>query len=82
MTLYNIAMLLVFVLILMLTHIVFKNGRMLCLWSCKLIVATYIWALVWIITQLDRLPEWNIAFKESIEHVTNGTLFRQFQTSL
>jgi len=79
---YNIAMVLSFVFIFMLTHTAFNNGRMICLWTCKLITATYIWFLIWVITQLNNLPEWQKELQTSVQNVMNGTAFKEFRTSL
>ena len=79
---YNIAMALSFIFIFMLTHTAFNNGRIICLWACKLIVTTYIWFLIWVITQLNNLPEWQKELQTSVQYVMNGTAFKEFRTSL
>jgi len=38
---------------------------------------TYLWAVIWIATQIHRLPEWEISLKDSVATLMNGTLFRQ-----
>jgi len=79
---YDIAMVLSFVFIFLLTHAAFNNGRLICLWTCKLIVAIYIWFLLWIMTQINNLPEWQKELQTSIQYVMNGTAFKEFRTSL
>lgn len=75
---YNIAMALSFVFIFMLTHTAFNNGRMICLWTCKLLVATYIWFLIWVITQINNIEEWQQELQTSVQYVMNGTAFKEF----
>lgn len=73
---YNIAMALAYLFILMVTHMAFNNGRAICIWTCKIVAATYIWFVLWVITQMQHLPEWQMAFQDSIKYVMNSTAFK------
>jgi len=73
MMLYETAMGLAFIAIFIVTHYIFKNLRDILLWSCKLITTAYLWSLLWIGTQLHRLPEWQNAFHESVWTLVNMT---------
>jgi len=73
----SIALALIWILIFLLTHIAFNNIKQLCLWTCKIVTTTYIWAVIWIITQIHRLPEWEINLQDSIQNVLNGSAFRR-----
>ena len=72
----TIALILTWILLFMLTHIAFKNIKQICLVSCKIMTATYLWMVIWIATQIHRLPEWEISLKDSVQNIMNGTLFR------
>lgn len=72
----TIALILTWILLFMLTHIAFKNIKQLCLVACTIITATYLWLVIWIATQIHRLPEWEISLKDSVQNIMNGTLFR------
>jgi membrane protein YdbS with pleckstrin-like domain len=63
---YEIAMALAFIVIFIITHYIFKNITEIFLWACKIITATYLWVLLWVLTQLHRLPEWQEAFSSSV----------------
>ena len=63
--LYEITMFLIFIVIFILTHYIFKNIKDIMLWSCKFITAAYLWLLVWIITQIQHLPEWQASLSTS-----------------
>lgn len=63
---YEIAMGLAFIVIFIFTHYIFKNIKDIFLWTCKIVTAVYLWLLLWILTQLHRLPEWQVNFKDSI----------------
>lgn len=63
--LYELTMFLIFIVILIITHYVFKNIKDIMLWSCKLITAAYIWLIIWIATQIHHLPEWQASFSTS-----------------
>jgi len=71
----TISLALVWILIFVLIHIAFKNIKQLCILSCKIITTTYLWFVVWVATQLHRLPEWELSFKESVTNIINGSLF-------
>lgn len=73
----SIALALVWVLLFLIIHIAFKNIRQLCIWSCKILTTTYLWLVIWIATQVHRLPEWEISLKDSVANIINGSLFRQ-----
>jgi len=73
----SIALMLTWFLLFMVTHVAFQNMRQICLVTCKIITATYLWIVIWIATQIHRLPEWEIALKDSVTNIMNGTLFRQ-----
>ena len=73
----SIALILTWFLLFLITHVAFKNMRQLCLISCKIVTTTYLWAVIWIATQIHRLPEWEISLKDSVATLMNGTLFRQ-----
>ena len=51
---------------------------MICLWTCKLLVATYIWFLIWVITQINNIEEWQQELQTSVQYVMNGTAFKEF----
>jgi|TARA_B110000091_G_scaffold182420_1_gene200420 hypothetical protein len=72
-TLHNLALLLGFIVIFIIVHIVFKNIRQLVLIGCKLITTTYIWAIVWVLLQLHRLPEWQQELSDSVWTLVNMT---------
>ena len=72
----TIALILTWILLFMLTHIAFKNIKQICLVSCKIMTATYLWMVIWIATQIHRLPEWEISLKDSVQNIMNGALFR------
>ena len=63
---YEIAMALAFIVIFIITHYIFKNITEIFLWTCKIITATYLWVLLWVLTQLHRLAEWQEAFSSSV----------------
>ena len=69
--LFEIAMFLAFITIFIIVHYVFKNIKDIMLWSCKLITAGYIWSILWILTQLHRLPEWQEAFTDSVYNIAD-----------
>lgn len=73
----SIALLLTWLLLFMVTHVAFQNIRQICLISCKIITTTYLWLVIWIATQIHRLPEWEISLRDSVANIMNGTLFRQ-----
>ena len=72
-TLHNIALFMGFVVTFIFVHIVFKNIRQLLLIGCKLITTTYIWGVIWIMTQLHRLPEWQQELADSVWTLVNMT---------
>jgi len=41
--------------------------------GCKLITTTYIWGVVWVMTQLHRLPEWQQELSDSVWTLVNMT---------
>jgi len=63
--LYELAMFLIFIVIFIVVHYIFKNIKDIMLWSCKFITAGYIWFLLWIVTQIQHLPEWQASFSTS-----------------
>ena len=71
--LYNLALFLVFVVIFIAVQIVFKNLRQILLWSCKLITTCYIWAVFWILLELQHLPEWQQQLTNSVWKLANMT---------
>ena len=71
--LHSLALVLGFIVIFIVVHIVFQNIRQLLLVSCKLITTTYITAVIWILLQLHRLPEWQQELSESIWTLVNMT---------
>ena len=71
--LHEITLGLAFIVIFIIVHIIFKNIRDILLWSCKFITATYLWSLIWIATQLHRLPEWQETFTKSAWTLINMT---------
>jgi len=71
--LFEIAMCLAFVVIFIMTHYIFKNLKDILLWTCKLVTSLYLWSLLWILTQLHRLPEWQTAFTDSVWTLVNMT---------
>jgi hypothetical protein len=73
MMLYEIAMTLAFITIFIVTHYVFKNIKDIFFWTCKLLTTVYLWLLLWIVTQLHRLPEWQSAFTDSVWTLVNMT---------
>lgn len=70
---YEVSMMLAFVFIFLTVHIAFKNIRQICLLSCKIITSIYLWFLVWVVTQLEHLPEWKISFSDSVWTLVNMT---------
>jgi len=68
---YEIAMALAFIVILIITHYVFENISEIFFVACKIITAIYLWVMLWIMTQLHRLPEWQDAFSESVSNLVN-----------
>jgi hypothetical protein len=72
-TLHNLALFLGFIVIFIFVHIVFKNIRQLLLVGCKLITTTYIWGVVWVMTQLHLLPEWQQELSDSVWTLVNMT---------
>ncbi len=73
---FEILMTLAFIAIFITVHLIFKNITDIFIWSCKIITATYLWAILWIITQLHRLPEWQVALSTSVGDLyTNITSF-------
>mgnify|MGYP006188971133 CR=1 FL=1 len=73
----SIALALIWILIFLLTHIAFNNIKQLCLWTCKIVTTTYIWVVIWIITQIHQLPEWEMNLQDSIQNVLNGSAFQR-----
>lgn len=73
---YEVSMALAFLLIFLITHVAFNNGRLLCVWMCKLILTTYIWFVLWVLTQMHQLPEWQRVVEDSWKSMANGTLFQ------
>lgn len=71
--LHEILFALLFVTIFIIVHYIFKNLRDILLWSCKIITTVYLWSLVWIITQLHRLPEWQENLTTSVWKLVNMT---------
>ena len=71
--LYETAMGLAFIAIFIVTHYIFKNLQDILLSSCKLLTTLYLWSLLWIGTQLHRLPEWQNAFQDSVWKIVNMT---------
>lgn len=63
----EILMFLSFITIFIIVHLLFKNIRQVFLWSCKIITTCYIWGVLWIVTQLHQLPEWKLAFEDSVQ---------------
>ena len=73
MTLYEVTMVLVFVAIFCVVHLIFKNIKQICLWSCKLCTAIMLWSFIWIATQLQHLPQWKANLSDSIWTLVNLT---------
>tara|TARA_B110000091_G_scaffold130897_1_gene140361 strand:+ start:30643 stop:30885 length:243 start_codon:yes stop_codon:yes gene_type:complete len=71
--LYNLALLLAFVVIFIGVNVVFKNLRQILLWSCKLVTTCYIWAVLWILMELRHLPEWQQQLFDSVWKLANMT---------
>jgi len=69
--LYEIAMALAFIVLLIITHYIFENITEIVFVACKVMTAAYLWVLLWIMTQLHRLPEWQNAFSESISNLVD-----------
>jgi len=79
---FEILMTLAFVAIFIVVHLVFKNIHDIFIWSCKIITATYLWAILWIITQLHKLPEWQLALTASMGDLySNFTSFTNFTST-
>ena len=70
---YTIMMALAFVCIFIVVHIMFKNIRQICFWSCKIITTLYLWMCLWVITHLDSLPLWKTSFTDSVWELYNMT---------
>lgn len=70
---FEVLMTLAFIVIFILTHIAFKNIKDICIWSCKLITTTYLWGILWVVTQLHRLPDWKTQFSDSVWTLVNAT---------
>lgn len=73
MSLYDVTMALAFVAIFCAVHLIFKNIKQICLWSCKFVTTTMLWSVIWVATQLDQLPQWKEAFGDSIWTLVNLT---------
>lgn len=73
MTLYEVTMVLVFVAIFCVVHVIFKNIKQICLWSCKLCTTIMLWSFIWIATQLQHLPQWKENLNDSIWTLVNLT---------
>ena len=71
--LYNLALLLAFVVIFIVVQVVFKNMRQILLWFCKMITAFYIWAVLWVLVELRHLPEWQQQLFDSVWTLANMT---------
>lgn len=71
--LHEITFGLAFIAIFIMVHVIFKNITDIFLWTCKFITTVYLWSLVWIATQLHRLPEWQETFTESVWTIVNMT---------
>lgn len=73
MTLYDCTMFLVFISIFCVVHFIFKNIKQICLWVAKFAVTCMLWSFVWVATNLQGLPQWKSAFKDSIWKLVNLT---------
>jgi len=73
MTLHNCAFVLAFLVIFIAVHVLFQNLRQILLQSCKIVIATYIWAVLWVIVQINQLPEWQNQLRESVSNLVNMT---------
>jgi predicted tellurium resistance membrane protein TerC len=62
----TLMMALAFVVIFIGVHIAFQNVRQICLMSCKLLTAIYLWGCLWIVLNLDALPVWKLSLTESL----------------
>jgi cytosine/uracil/thiamine/allantoin permease len=70
---HDCAFVLAFIVIFIVVHVVFKNIRQILLWSCKILVTTYIWGVFWVIVKINQLPEWQNQLSESVKHLVNIT---------
>lgn len=70
---YTVMMTLAFVAIFIAVHLAFQNIRQICLVTCKVVTALYMWICLWIVTQLHALPEWKEALSESVWELYNIT---------
>jgi len=43
------------------------------MWTCKFLTTVYLWSLLWIATQLHRLPEWQANLSDSVWKLVNMT---------
>ncbi len=75
-SLYDLTMALAFVSIFCVVHVIFKNIKQICLWSLKCVVTLFLWSILWICTQLHKLPEWKIDLSNSISKLVNFTLHK------
>jgi hypothetical protein len=73
MTLHNVALVLGFVVIFISVHLLFNNIRQISLVTCKLITTSYIWGVLWVLFQLQHLPEWQHDLSESVWTLVNMT---------
>jgi hypothetical protein len=73
-TIYHVTMTLAFVAIFCLVHVIFKNIKHICFWSLKAGITVFLWSILWVCTQLHKLPEWKLDLRDSIGKLINMTL--------
>jgi len=71
--LHEILFALLFVSIFIVVHYIFKNIKDIFMWTCKFLTTVYLWSLLWIATQLHRLPEWQANLSDSVWKLVNMT---------
>jgi cytosine/uracil/thiamine/allantoin permease len=71
--LHTFAFALLFVIVFVCVHILFKNIHQVFLWTCKIGLTTYVCFCFWIVYQLHRLPEWEEKMMDSFQTLSNIT---------
>ena len=69
----NFAFALAFIVIGIGVHVVFQNIRQIFLHFCKFVVTAYIWGVLWVLVQINQLPEWQHQLSESVSLLVNMT---------
>jgi hypothetical protein len=78
----TIAFALLFVVVFLFVHILFKNIHQVLLWTCKIGITTYICFCFYVGYQLHQLPQWEQQMYDSFQNLANMTQFFSKSTEL